>query len=84
MDTPKQKLIHIKRAADILGCERKHIYKLINSKKLDAVRIGVRGIRVVAESVDCFIERNRIIKPKKKIERKKYFTKNAGKIKKQH
>jgi excisionase family DNA binding protein len=51
----------IRRAALELCCTEKHVYRMIHDGKLEAIRIGTRGIRVSRESVMKYILRNRVL-----------------------
>lgn len=56
-----EKLLYIHRVAKALDCTRPMVYKLIYERKLKAVRIGKRGIRISEASLKKFIEENTII-----------------------
>lgn len=53
-------LIYVARAAEILCCEPDHVYKMIKDAKIEAVRLGVRGVRVIKASVERYIIENKI------------------------
>ncbi len=53
------KLIHVRTAAMTLCCTERHIYNMIKSGKLKAIKLGPRGLRVVKNSVDEYIRKNR-------------------------
>ena len=57
------KLICVSYVAKRLSCTRQHVYNLIRDGKLEAVRIGVRGVRVKASSFLKFTS-SRQIDPK--------------------
>lgn len=50
------KLMTVSEVAKLLRVNRNFVYKLINDGELEAVRIG--SIKVTAEAVDQYIERN--------------------------
>ena len=52
--------MYVKRAALALCCTEKHVYQLIRDGKIEAIRLGKRGLRVSRSSVDEFIRRNRV------------------------
>jgi excisionase family DNA binding protein len=52
--------MYVKRAALALCCTEKHIYQLIKDGKIEAIRLGKRGLRVSRNSVDEFIRKNRV------------------------
>jgi excisionase family DNA binding protein len=52
------KFIYIRKAAQELCCTERHIYDLIKSGKLKAIRLGPRGLRVLKCSVDKYIKKN--------------------------
>jgi excisionase family DNA binding protein len=52
------KFIYIRKAAQELCCTERHIYDLIKSGKLKAIRLGPRGLRVQKCSVDKYIKKN--------------------------
>ena len=53
------KLIHVRTAAMTLCCTERHIYNMIKSGKLKAIKLGPRGLRVVKNSVDAYIKKNK-------------------------
>jgi excisionase family DNA binding protein len=54
------KLLYVKTVAGRLCCTPKHVYRLIQDGKLDAIKLGSRGIRVYEASVALFVERSKI------------------------
>lgn len=54
------KLLYVKNVARILSCSDEHVYRLIRDGKIDAVRLGIRGIRVRETSVIRFVEQSKI------------------------
>ena len=54
-----EKLIYVHTAATALCCTERHIYNMIKSGKLKAIKLGPRGLRVVKNSVDEYIRKNR-------------------------
>jgi len=52
--------MYVKRAALALCCTEKHIYNLIRDGKIEAIRLGKRGLRVSRSSVFEFIRQNRV------------------------
>jgi excisionase family DNA binding protein len=55
------RLLYIHRVAKALDCTRPMVYKLIYERKLKAVRIGKRGIRISEASLQRFLEENEVI-----------------------
>lgn len=53
--------VHIHRAAMILCCTPKHVYQLIKEGRLEVIRLSVRGMRVTSDSLQRFIDTNRVI-----------------------
>ena len=52
------KFIYVHQAAQELCCTERHIYDLIKSGKLKAIRLGPRGLRVSKGSIDKYIKKN--------------------------
>jgi excisionase family DNA binding protein len=48
-------LVHVRRAAQILSCTERHIYNMIKSGKIKAIKIGPRGTRVTKRSIEEFL-----------------------------
>ena len=48
-------LVHVRRAAQILSCTERHIYNMIKSGKIKAIKIGPRGTRVTKRSIEQFV-----------------------------
>lgn len=57
---PKEKLFCVAGVAERLNCTSRHVYNLIREGRLDAVRIGIKGIRVPQGAVDKFMSKNQI------------------------
>jgi excisionase family DNA binding protein len=53
-DTKKPQLFTIDETAEILGCGRTHVYKLLKRKELKALKLG-KLIRVTGSSIQEFI-----------------------------
>ncbi len=49
---------YIRKAAQELCCTERHIYDLIKSGKLKAIRLGPRGLRVLKSTIDAYIKKN--------------------------
>jgi len=43
-----------------LACSTRHIYNMIRKGRLEAVRLGPRALRITRESLDRFLEDNRV------------------------
>jgi len=57
-DKRKETRITVAEAARRLGCTRQHVYNLISSGEIAAVRLGLRnGLRVPEGEVDRFVDR---------------------------
>ena len=52
--------MYVKRAALVLCCTEKHVYNLIRDGKIQAVRLGKRGLRVSRSSIDEFVRKNMV------------------------
>lgn len=52
----------VKRAAARLDVTRRHIYNLIQDGKIEAIRIGEKGLRVSVQSLDEFVS-SRLVDP---------------------
>lgn len=50
------KLLRVYRVAELLDCSKRYIYALIESGKLDMVRLGPRGIRITSESLQIYLK----------------------------
>jgi excisionase family DNA binding protein len=55
--------IRVWRVAKFLDCSRDHVYDLVSSGELAAMKIGVKGLRVSQESLDTFIVSNQVADP---------------------
>lgn len=55
-----EKLIHVKTATQMLCCTTMHVYNLVRDGRIEAVRVGPRGMRIKKASVDQFIQENTI------------------------
>ncbi len=53
-------LIHVRTAARTLNCTDTHVYNMIRDGRVKAIRIGTTGLRVVKESLEQFINDNRV------------------------
>jgi len=58
--TKPGELITLRRASEILGCTPKHIGTMIQDKRIDALRLGPRGLRVFRDSLEKYIENNKV------------------------
>jgi len=54
-----EKLIHVRTAAIALCCTDRHIYDMIRTGRITAIKLGPRGLRVVKDSVDEYIRKNK-------------------------
>ena len=54
----------VKEVAEMLSCTERHVYSLVWSNKLRAVRIGSQKIRISKESLKRFIAKNAVVKPR--------------------
>ena len=48
-------LLPVARVAEQLGVSRKRVYQLIESGKLESLRLGPRGLRVTRASIDAYV-----------------------------
>jgi excisionase family DNA binding protein len=53
------------RVARHLDCNLKHVYFLVRTGELEAIKLGVRNMRISESSVDKFIIKN-MVKPTEK------------------
>ena len=58
--TKPGELIYVKRAAEILCCTPKHIGTMVQDGRLEALKLGPRGIRVFKTSIEKYIENNKV------------------------
>jgi excisionase family DNA binding protein len=58
----RDKFLMVNVAADRIGCCDQHIYNLVRSGELVAIRVGVRAMRISEKSLNTFIN-DRIIDP---------------------
>jgi excisionase family DNA binding protein len=49
------KIIYVRKAAQELCCTERHIYDMIKTGKLKAIKLGPRGLRVLKYSVEEYI-----------------------------
>jgi excisionase family DNA binding protein len=56
----KDKYLTIKTVADMLSCTERHINDLIVEGELIAIKIGSRAMRVSEQSLNEFIEKNKV------------------------
>jgi len=52
------KMLTVEDAAKIMGVERRTIYKLINEKRLTAIRATERSTRIPASALEQFMMEN--------------------------
>lgn len=50
----------ITRVARHLDVSRKRVYQMVEEGKLEAVRMGPRGMRVLVPSIEAFLDRKRV------------------------
>jgi len=60
METIKDRYITIQMVAEILTCKERHIYDLIVSGSLKAIKVGSRAVRISQQSLMEFIDGNRV------------------------
>ncbi len=51
----KERYLYVVRVAGELKCSKRHVYRLINSGALKAVKIGNRALRIPESSLNAFI-----------------------------
>jgi len=54
------KYLKIQKVMSILDCTDRHVYDLVASKDLIAIRIGTQAKRISEKSLNDYIERNKI------------------------
>ena len=57
---PRDRYISVSNAAEVLGSMEKVVYDLVQEGKLQAVRIGVRAVRISEKSLWDFIAANTV------------------------
>lgn len=50
----------VSRVARHLDVSRKRVYQMVEEGKLEAVRMGPRGLRVLVPSIEAFLDRRRV------------------------
>jgi len=62
-----EKYVSMQKVAMVLDCTERHVYDLVASEELEAIRIGIgkngahgRAIRILEKSLEKFIERRKI------------------------
>ncbi|MGB5217124.1 MAG: helix-turn-helix domain-containing protein [Smithella sp.] len=60
MTTKPGDIVYVKRAAAILSCTPKHVRDMVKDGRLEALKLGPRGIRVFVASVEEYIENNKV------------------------
>lgn len=48
------------RVANFLDCSKDHVYDLVHLGELEAIRLGVRDIRISEESLQKFLDRQKL------------------------
>ena len=56
----QSEIIRVWRVAEILDCSRGFVYGLIRRKELEAIRLGVRGLRVEKKSLEEYLTKSNI------------------------
>lgn len=51
-----KKLVRVDDVADLLGCSKRHVWKLVESRELPAVRLGPRCVRFNPDDVQKMVE----------------------------
>jgi excisionase family DNA binding protein len=55
-----EKTLSVMEAASMISCSRSHVYKLLEAGEVTGYYTGhKRGLRVIVESIDKFIERKK-------------------------
>jgi len=52
----QQELVRVYRVAKLLDVTTKRIYQMVQEGRLNAVRLGPRGMRITRSSIEQFIE----------------------------
>lgn len=55
MTEQKERYLYVGRVAEKLKCSKRHVYNLVNSGQLKAIKIGSRAIRVPESSLKEFL-----------------------------
>lgn len=56
----KKPWLRVTRVAKMLDCRPRLVYEMVQDGKLEAIRLGPRGIRISEESVEQFVSTSRI------------------------
>ena len=56
----QSELMRVRRVANMLDVTAKRVYQMVTEGKIEAVKIGPRSMRIVRDSVDRYMEGNRI------------------------
>jgi excisionase family DNA binding protein len=54
------KLLRVHRVAEILDCCKSQIYRMVQRNELTAIRLGPRGIRITAKSLEDYLSLNQV------------------------
>lgn len=60
MERQKEQYFYVNRVAEKLNCSKRHVYNLINSGQLKAVKIGTRALRIPESSLNEFLSDRKI------------------------
>jgi excisionase family DNA binding protein len=55
-----ERYLYVTTVAQSLRCSNQHVYNLITSGELEAIKIGKRAIRVTESSLIRFLEQSRV------------------------
>lgn len=64
LDLVNRPSIRVRTAASLLDVHLSVIYKMVHKGELSAFRIGTKGIRIFADSLRSYQERNKIVAQK--------------------
>ena len=52
--------LQIKKVAHLLDCSKEHIYHLIRTGQLDAIRVGPRALRISEKTISRFLVKQKV------------------------
>ncbi len=59
VNEPISGFMTVRQAATVIECTEKHVYNMIHLGRLEALRIGLRGLRVSRESISNYLSKGK-------------------------
>jgi excisionase family DNA binding protein len=56
----QDRYLAVNQVAEILGCTERYVYEMVKNRKLRAIRLGSRAIRISGISLSEFIDSNTV------------------------